>query len=82
MEIITVEHVKKYNQRMLKKYDQDVEAWKKEDGQNIIPQIAFYLFYTEQGDERQTGYIASIERGHYWSKTKKEAIARAEKAHF
>lgn len=32
--------------------------------------------------DNKTGYIASIERGHYWAKTKKEAITRAEKAHF
>ena len=75
-----IEQVKKYNARMLAKWNKDVEEWKQDKNtHNIIPQLVFYLFWNEKGFERELGYVASNSVGAYWGRTKKEVLKRFNK---
>ena len=75
-----IEQVKIYNARMKKKWEKDVEEWKKDKNtHNIIPQLAFYLFWNKRGYERELGYVISNSISAYWAKTKKEVINRFNK---
>ena len=64
--------VKEYNRRQEIKWHKDCENY--HDYSQPMPQIAFYLFYTNSGQERQTGYVAFKDHSAIWRKTKKEAI--------
>ena len=71
-----IQQVKDYNRDEMIRYSERVDEWKKEDKNNIIPQQAFFGFYTSQGNFRETGYVASEDKMAFWAKTKKEAINR------
>ncbi len=64
--------VKKFNALQEKRYNEACKAWKPEDGG--FPQAAFYFSCTNQGQFRETGYIAFDYRANVWRATKKEAI--------
>jgi len=74
-----VEKVRNYNQKMMVKWRKDCDVWRDENYKNPMPPLAFYCFYTEQGNERQTGYVASHERTAIWRPTKKESLQEIEK---
>jgi hypothetical protein len=65
---------KEYNQKQIIKYHEDCSKWDHRKGG--FPQIVFYLFYTNMGFERLTGWVAYDDRKAYWSNTKKSAIKR------
>jgi len=67
-------NIKEYHRIMLNKYDDDCKKW--DYTQGGFPMIAFYMFFTEQGYERETGFVLVKDRSHYWFKTKKEAIKK------
>ncbi|MFA5013992.1 MAG: hypothetical protein WC549_00430 [Actinomycetota bacterium] len=73
--------VKEYNQQQEIKYSQKSKEW--EPGKGGFPQIAFYLFYTTYGSERQTGYVAFSENRHcaIWRSKKSEAIKEFQKSY-
>jgi hypothetical protein len=75
MQVMTT---KAYNEMMLAKWHEDVEKWGEErDKNDIIPQIAFYFFPTQNGlNYRKTGYVAITDHGATWAKTKHEVIAK------
>lgn len=79
-EIVRTLHVKKYNQLQLIKYSKDWAGYDYTKGG--FPQVAFYVFYTIRGMQRETGYVTTykiggIERGAVWAKTKKASIKKA-----
>ena len=70
-------HVKEYNRIELDKYSKRCDEWLKKGGYNSrldFPQQAFYGFYTQQGNFRETGYVAFDQQKAVWRRTKKEAI--------
>lgn len=70
---------KEYNRRQNIRYDEAVAKWMKENNGNIIPQVAFYHFWTRTGNLRENGYVAINGRSHFWARTKKEVIKLAER---
>jgi hypothetical protein len=64
--------VKEYNKQQLNKYHKDCHNWDSATGG--FPQIVFYLFYTNQGNERQYGYVATGNNRAYWNRTKKGVL--------
>ena len=78
-------HVREYNRIEMQKYSKRCDEWQAEGGYNsrqIFPQQAFYGFYTNQGQFRQTGYVAFADKTAgdkrsvaLWRSTKKQVIA-------
>jgi len=69
-----------YNKKQLRKWHEAVEKWKEErHPHNIIPQIAFYCFWNNRGEERKDGWVAEWENGAFWGRTRQEAIQKAVK---
>jgi len=68
--------VKEYNRRQEAKWHDacDKHRFNTQADFYTMPQIVFYLFYTNSGQERQTGYVAFKDHSAIWRKTKKEAI--------
>lgn len=79
-EIVKTLPVKEYNRLQLIKYSKDCSKY--EFGKGGFPQVAFYMFYTQKGIQRESGYVTTykiggVERGAVWAKTKKESITKA-----
>lgn len=69
--------VKEYNRIEMQKYSKRCDEWSDLGGHNSgqpFPQQAFFGFYTNQGQFRQTGYVAFNDKKACWRATKKEAI--------
>lgn len=68
--------VQDYHAVMYAKYDKACKEY--EYGNGGFPNVAFYLFYDEQGNQRQNGFVAtdSIYNKACWAKTMKSAIAK------
>lgn len=66
-------NVKAYHAVMREKYDKAVAGY--EFGKGGFPNIGFYLFYDEQGNERQDGFVATDEvfNKACWGKTMQSA---------
>jgi len=65
--------IKKYNEQQTAKWKADYNKKMAEKpnfnyGTACLPQLAFYIF------NKTYGYVAFGVGGHYWAKTKKEAI--------
>ena len=73
---MTIVNVIEYNRLEMIKYNRLCDEWKKENSNNIIPQQAFFGFYTSQGNFRRKGYVAFGDKRAYFAKTRKEAIKR------
>lgn len=69
-----VQQVKDYNRDEMVRYSKVCDEWKRKDSNSIIPQQAFFGFYTNAGNFRETGYVATEENIAIWRKTKKQAI--------
>jgi len=41
---------------------------------HTIPFVGCYLFYNNDGSERQTGYVAFEDNKAVWAKTKRDAV--------
>jgi hypothetical protein len=73
--------MKEYQRQADASHDKAVEEWHK-DERTFYPPIAFYKFYTPQGNERKTGFVArykykgGIGMGSQVFKTKKEALKK------
>lgn len=67
--------VKEYNTYIMQKYK---KAFAKNAEENpmhlnaIVPGL--FAYFTDEGEERQTGYVLKTERGSHWFQTKKEAV--------
>lgn len=76
--------MKEYQAMMERKADRDIQEWH-EGKREMMPQIAFYKFYTPSGSERKSGYVlrygweGTDRTGNIVFKTKKEAMASWEK---
>ena len=69
--------VKNYNNSEMARYSKACENWSDNGGLNsgvYFPQQAFYGFYTNRGEFKQTGYVAFNDKKAILRKTKKEAI--------
>lgn len=72
MKIITC---KQYNQEDMQKWHERVEIWKKENNNNIIPQIAFVGFRNKYtGEMKNYGYVRQTDNGARWFRSKQEAL--------
>ena len=59
-----ITQVKEFNHQAMERYNKAVQAWKQSEN-NPYPNIAFYLFYTPDGNERQRGYVVTIRPDSY-----------------
>lgn len=71
---VRVEPVAVYNARKRVAYSEACKAWNPSTGG--FPQIAFYLWFDEEGNEQTEGYIGSTERASYWAPTMRKALDR------
>lgn len=68
-----------YNAMQQEKYDKRCEEWNYKNSLNIFPQIAFYFFWTDDGEKRTDGYVVIAGRSHKWFETKEVAEKEARK---
>ena len=69
--------VKKYNALEMVKYSKVCDDYSnKGDYSQPFPQQAFWGFYTNQGNFRETGYVAFDNRRAVLAKTKKLAVIK------
>jgi hypothetical protein len=64
--------VRQYNSQQMVKYQEACQRWEPLKGG--FPCVSMYLFYTNRGNERQSGYILVYDRGARWARTKKELM--------
>ena len=74
MELI---QVKQFNKQAYAKYKKVVSEF--EFGKGGFPFLPMYLFLTEEGEERQRGWVATEEDCHCFGINKEKAIARFNK---
>jgi hypothetical protein len=77
MEPFTIMTVREYNNQQTAKYHRDCQAHDSSKGG--FPQIAFYLFFDNFGNERKKGFVLKTKTGAKCFKTKKEAVAEKQK---
>jgi hypothetical protein len=68
----TILQVQKYNKLQEAKWKEDCENHNPSKGGR--PQLAFYVFSTNKGNYRKSGFVLKTKRGALLFKTKKEAI--------
>jgi hypothetical protein len=84
-ELVEVLPVAEFNARARREWDKAVDKWREGGRKGGMPFVGMYLYYTDQGAERKTGYVlkyrfAGKERtGSILRATKKEALAEFEK---
>jgi len=66
--------VSEYNRRDMNKWHEDVEKWKGNNSNQIIPQVAFRGFRSQKtGELKKHGFVARVGADHFrFAKTKKE----------
>jgi hypothetical protein len=74
MNILTVSE---YNARQLVKYHERCSEWDSRKGG--FPQIAFYLFFDKNGNERKKGFVLEYQNGAQCFARKKDAEAERQK---
>jgi len=68
--------IQEYNHRQHRKYAEAVAKWQEDEGNDFIPQVAFFFFWTRNGKLRESGWVAVDKRRAIWAKTKKGVIER------
>lgn len=74
---IEVMKVQEYHRRQHIAFDKAWEEYDPKTGGE--PQAAFYFWFTNRGNFRESGYCAIKGRSHYWAKTKRAVLERARK---
>lgn len=66
--------VKQFNQEATARYNKAVDSFEPNRGDGF-PFLPIYIFETEEGKERQRGYVATENDKHCFGITREEAIA-------
>lgn len=60
-----------FNQEARNRFQSACDAWR--PGQGGFPSVAMYMFFDENGNELQEGYVATEGSKHCWGRTEEEA---------
>ena len=74
MEIGEIRPVKEANAEGRARWEEACDKWDHEH--EAMPYVGFYVWFTDEGFERTTGYVGRMaEHSFIWRKTKREVIA-------
>lgn len=75
---VKILRIKDYNKLQEETYNRDISIWRTLPIGSPMPQRAFYFFWNKKGEMKSKGFVAIVNRSHFYAKKQTDLLRKIE----